>query len=233
MYIDASRAETLEDLVRLMNDNITTSETSPILAVDEIFDNANQTAKEFKLVNDYFNSDLTGNNDKNLKKTVAAAVLIAKQMGVAPLALQNISTEQIVTTVDVGLTQAKVAYQTAQGVIEDGEEAIDRMIDCGAARVCTMIDEAVPALQDKAEKAVEVLIPQVINKVTTAIQSTIPELAPVMTVVREFTPYITERVKPLVRKGIAVVANVAKNVVHSVAGKVKSVARKIGRLLLS
>lgn len=209
--------------------NVTVS--TALVMGDAIVDNINQSVNEYKVVNDFFNSELVGTEDKNLKKIVAAATIFAKQKGVLPSPLQSCGAEEIASIVDEGLTQAKVAYKTAKGFIESAEDAIDALVDRGAARLCTMIDNAIPTLQNLSETIVEKSLPKIINTVTTAVSVAFPATRPVMNVVKSFSPFITKAVKPIVREGVAIVANVAKSAVRCLASGFKSLSSKVASFL--
>ena len=230
-----SRAELLDSVIGRIENNTTNNITlSAALPVESLLSETVQNAvKDYKTVTEYFDSDFIGNNDKKLKKVVSAAIIVAKHTGVAPLPLQGLDATQIASTVDTGLTQIKAAYQTAKGTFATQMEAIDVLVDRGAARLCTMIDQVTPKLQDAAEQAVETFLPKAINAATYACQRVFPVTAPVMEVIRGTSPYITKALKPVVREGVKLVSNTAKTVVHSLANTVKSFGKKVVNWLKS
>ena len=52
-----------------------------------------------------------------------------------------------------------------------------------------------------------------------------------MNVVKSFSPFITKAVKPIVREGVAIVANVAKSAVRCLASGFKSLSSKVASFL--
>lgn len=233
MNVNIDKAETLDRAINVLEDGaIKNAAVSAALVLGDIMtETVKQSTKEYKVVNDFFESDSIGNDDKNLKKLVAAAAVFAKQSGVLPQSLQGCDTTQIASVVDACLTQAKVAYKTGKEIYESPEDAIDELVDRSVARLCALIDEAIPTLQGMSEELVEKELPKIITLATTAVESAWPETAPVMDIIREFTPFITEAVKPLVKEGVAVVGSVTKNLIRSLADKIKITAPKLVNLL--
>ena len=86
--------------------------------------------KEIKAVKDYFQEKLDSPKDKEFKKNVTTASIIAKEKGLFK-PLNNKTPEEISMIVDKGVTAAKVAYKVGSGElspIDAVEYTIDRNV---------------------------------------------------------------------------------------------------------
>lgn len=210
---------------------INTENVSTALVGTDLLSNPiSDCVKDLNCVNEYFNSDFGSKSDTDMKKIIASAAVLAKHTGVLPLPKETMPPVAIAAVVDEGLNQIKVAHKVATGVI-DADEAVDKLVDLAVARVATAIDNAVPKIKALADQAVEKYTPKVINAVCSAVEQMFPEAAPVTTVVRTCTPYITQATKTIVRKGIDIVASASKKALASVATKAKSFGRRVKAFL--
>ena len=173
----------------------------------------------------YFDSPLTSDSDKNVKKITMAATLLAKQKGTLPDELKNLSTEKLFGVMDSSLNQMKIAYQYAQGQFADEEDAFEQLLDASAARVKTLIDSAIPSLQQMASVAAEQYLPQAINTLMDAVDSAYPQAKCITTYVRLFSPAIARAVKPAVKKGVELLGTFAKYTIDVLADTGKSLWR--------
>lgn len=209
-------------------DGIINSEnvSTALVGTDFLAEPISDCVKDLKCVNEYFNSDFGSKSDTDMKKIIASAAVLAKHVGVLPLPKETMQPVAIAAVVDEGLNQVKVAHKVATGVI-DADEAVDKLVDFAVARVSTAIDNVVPKVKAIADQAVEKYTPVAVNAVCSAVESVFPSAAPVTTVVRTCTPYITQATKTVVRKGIDIIASASKKALASVGSKVKSLGRKL------
>lgn len=221
--------ENFSDVLDLKNKSNTLNILSSVTnAIDDT-----APIKDFEVVKNYFDSSLTSEEDKNIKKIAMAATLLAKQNNVLPDTLKDLSTEQIFGVVDESLNQAKVAYQYAEGVFESKDDAIEQLLDAAAARVKTLIDNAIPAIKQFADIAVEEYIPQAVDALADAIASAFPAAQPATEFIKNFSPFIAQKVKPLVRKGIDILGDYAKTAIDAVANTAKTAAKRFTDWLFS
>ncbi|MBF0112857.1 MAG: hypothetical protein HQK74_09015 [Desulfamplus sp.] len=109
----------------------------------EIIPNTDDKLKQPELssVKDFFKTPLDSAEDLNIKKTVAAATVIAKEKGFIK-SFETSSNEEIAATVDYGLTGVKAAYKVGTGEMKT-IDAIDYMVDKAVAVVATVVKSAV------------------------------------------------------------------------------------------
>ena len=122
---------------------------------------------------------------------------------------------EIANAVDEGLTQLKVAYQTAKGTL-DSIEATDVLIDRLTIRTITVMD-----------KVIEKGVPVVLDKLCILMTTVYPSAKSIVPIIKSAERYITVATKVVVRKGIRTLAQAAKPIVQCTVAKVKSVARKV------
>ena len=185
-----------------------------------------ESMQEFGCVSNFFNAGFNDNEDKNLKKIIAACGIFAKNEGVISLPEKFDTPFAIAAAVDEGLNQAKIAYKVAVGEI-DVDEVLDNFIDFGAARACAAIDMAVPFIKQYAELGVEKAVPMIVDAICMAVEVAYPSATTIMEFLKGFTPFITEKVKVVVKKGIDIVAPYAKDAVKLIADNLKVVGHKV------
>lgn len=173
--------------------------------------------KEFKCVNEFFNSPLNDKKEMDFKKLFAAAIIFAKEKGFLPFDIPC-SEEEIATLIDNGLTRAKVAFQQAAGLLDD-EEAIESLIDRAAARLIAQIDNVV-----------EVGLPIVAEKISEYLWAH-PKTAWLAPIVETVLPYAAPYVSSAIKKGINEIAKASKKVVVNVVQIVKKVGPKLQTIL--
>lgn len=170
--------------------------------------------REFKTVQEFLDLPINDKKEAILKKLFTSSIVLAKNKGILPFNVPD-SPVEIASAVDEGLTQLKVAYQTAKGTL-DSIEATDVLIDRLAVRTITVMD-----------KVIEKGMPVVLDKFCMVMTKIYPPSITVVPVIKSAERYITVATKVVVRKGIYALAQAAKPIVQRTVTKVKSVARKV------
>lgn len=171
-------------------------------------------------------SEFNSPEELRAKKLMSAALLIAKEMDVLPPELPT-SMDAIDATAiaDEAIAVAKVGYQVATGEI-GADEAIDIMVDRATVRALAV-----------ADTLVEVGVDVAVKRLSTAIAVAYPPAIPVVVALNMASPYIKEKVKPLVKKGIVALNTIAKPIVKKMYNTVKetvktTVSNVVKRLLV-
>lgn len=105
--------------------------------------------KEIQAVKDYFEQKLDSPTDKNFKKAVSTATVIAQEKKLLPKQLMNKSPDEISFIVDKGVTAAKVAFKIGNGElspIDAVEYTIDRnvsILNSAVIKTCTKYGGAI------------------------------------------------------------------------------------------
>lgn len=159
----------------------------------------------------------------NAKKVMAAALVIAKRKGVLPSGIPaDADAIDIASLADDAVSRMKVAYQTSIGNI-DVYEGADALIDQATARVMTISDKAVAQGVDLA-----------IDKAGAVIARAYPPALPIVAVIKNYQPFITEKAQSLVKNGIQKLNSYAKANVRKAGEYIKTkVASKVRSLLFS
>lgn len=103
------------------------------------------THKEIKAVRDYFEEKLDSPTDKDFKKAISTATVIAQANDLLPKLLGDKSPEEIAMIVDKGVTAAKVAYKLGKGELsplDAVEYTIDRnvaVLNSAITKTCTRV----------------------------------------------------------------------------------------------
>ena len=176
-----------------------------------------ESLKEFKEVQQFLDSPVGDASEAKLKKTFAAAIIIANEQGTLPFSIEDKSPIAIASAVDEGLNRVKFSYKLANEDL-DAIEVADKLIDATVARVITV-----------ADKVIERGVPIVLNRVCDLSSKVYPPATVFVPVIKSAEKFIVTAAKVAVRKGMKYVAEGAKTVVRSV---VKGVA-KVGRKVLS
>lgn len=173
---------------------------------------SNDESQFSKAAQSYFSAPLDNQTDNDFKKVVAAAVEIAKKKNLLSDELANASTEQITTTVDTGITSAKVAYKVAQNELHPAD-ALDYLIDKAAARVMTTVDTVCRQGGAALGARVGAAIGGLINPMFAAMGATLGGKIGAMA---------GEKVADFVNTGVSKIASAAKSVAKSVYQGVSS-----------
>lgn len=103
---------------------------------------ANKDYREIESVRKYINSDFDDEEDIRMKELFSAATYIAAKKGYLGEDYENKSVEEIAHMVDSSLTNAKVAYKTANGDMRK-EDAIEHSINRTTSRVASATEQKI------------------------------------------------------------------------------------------
>jgi len=107
-------------LVKEIGDDIRESTIFGAISFEEGFKlRIDKEHEEVKALNDYFKSSFDSDVDKDVKKVVTTATVIAKEKGiVSGKYWENKTPSDIANIVDNTMTKAKIAYKVASGEFE-------------------------------------------------------------------------------------------------------------------
>ncbi len=195
----------------------------------EVFDKI-KTIRESQVVKDYLEGDITGNTAA--KKLTAAALTVANKKGYIKLPEKYSNPESIATISDKAWDTIKLGHDVATGKTT-ADTAADYLVKKGAAVLKTAVDKVISPVIEKGVKIAA-------KTVETLITTYCPPAKIVMPVVHVALNYAGEKAKQLVHKGIDKVANAVKPIAKKAITTVKNVAVKTfnkvkekGRKLLS
>lgn len=179
--------------------------------------------KESTVFESALNTPFNSLQELNAKKVMAAALFIAKRKGVLPSSIPtDVDAIDIASLADDAVSRMKVAYQTSIGNI-DVYEGADTLIDQATARALAISDKVVARGVDLA-----------IDKVGSVIARAYPPALPIVAVIKNYQPFITEKAQSLVKTGIQKLNTYAKTAVRKVGEYIKNkVASKVRTLLFS
>ena len=223
---------TFKDVFSLLKSasDIRESVNSTILAKKaEVFDKI-KTVRESQVVKDYLEGDITGNTAA--KKLTAAALAVANKKGYIKLPEKYSNPESIATISDKAWDTIKLGHDVATGKTT-ADTAADYIVKKGAAMLKTVADKVITPVIEKGKAVVSTAI-------TSAITAVYPPAVALAPVVYTTVNYVGEKAKQLVHKGIDKVANAVKPIAKKAITTVKNVAVKTfnkvkekGRKLLS
>lgn len=202
------------------------------------------TITEFDCIKRFLDSPDNSKEECDLKKLFVEAIIAGIESGTLPIDIPvDASPESIVSIVDEGLTQIKVAYKLENGQYEDVFEAEEVIIDHRAARNVTFMDLAVrKAIEladlavDKAEREACALADKVLehsDEIFFAIEAAYPPARPVAEFCRQVLNNLKPEIKEQIHKGIAQISEMAKSILHSSIEKMPEIARTVKDWLLS
>ena len=194
-------------------DAVINSEYIPIVA------DKNKSA----LIESALTSPFNSQQELNAKKVMAAALIIAKRKGVLPADMLVCADRiDIASIADDAVSRMKVAYQTSIGTL-DVYESADALIDQATSRAMAVSEIAVAQGVDLA-----------INKVGAIVARSCPPALPIVLMMKNYQPYITEKAQSLVKDGIQKLNSYAKTAVRKAGEYIKNkVASKVRSLLFS
>lgn len=168
-------------------------------------------------------SSFNSTEELNAKKVMAAALVIAKRKGILPADIPvDANGIDIASLADDAVSRMKVAYQSSVGQI-DVYEGADVIIDQATARALTVSETMVAQGVDLA-----------INKIGLAVARTFPLAIPVVAMIKNYQPYITEKAQTLVKTGIQKLNTIAKSAVRKAGEYIKNkLTSKVRSLLFS
>ncbi|WP_022954622.1 glycine zipper domain-containing protein [Leucothrix mucor] len=189
-----------------------------------IFDNGSfepdEGSKEVKAVKDYFESGLDSKNDKDFKKNISMAAVIAKEKGFLP-ALEGKSTEEITTIVDRGVTAAKVAHKVGSGEFSP-IDAVEYTVDRSVATINATITATCMKIGEAVGSKVGAAIGSVLSPAGAVVGATVGKI------VGKAGGYVVGKV---IKKGVKKVATGVKSVAKKAWKGVKEGAKKVGKAI--
>lgn len=170
--------------------------------------------KESKCIKEFLDLPLNDPQEGKLKKIYSTAIVTALDKGTLPFKIEK-DPVAIASTIDEGLTRIKVAHKIAEGDITS-QQATDYIIDKAAARAIAL-----------SEKIIEKGVPIALDAVCVALTNICPPAATIVPIIKLSEKYITPVVKKVVRKGINILAEGAKEIVSSAIEGVKAIGKTI------
>lgn len=203
-YILAERASAIGDgIIKIENF------TDAIISTDAIVEYSEKNTSA--LLESALESDFNSKKELDAKKVMAAAMIIAKSKGILPVdILENNGVFDAASIADEAISRMKVAYQISKGYI-DVYEGADKLIDQATARALAVSD-----------RVVEIGVDFAINKVAIAVARCYPPALPVVTVLKNYQPFITKKSQELVNSGMGKLNKAAKSLVHKAGELIKN-----------
>ena len=204
----------------VLEESLITTSTIPGDIIEAGIDNA---LCNFEHIKDFIDCALGSQEEADMKKLFAKAVIIAQDQGVLPPALACLPKDPvaIASLVDESLTRIKTAAMADAEKLYP-EEALNVIIDRTAARMKVASDILVAkGISTATEAAIQ------------AVSYVFPPVQMVAPAIRTFTQQCVPTVQKAVRKGIDLVASTAKKVVKKIGVRAIEKAQKVGRAVLS
>ena len=173
--------------------------------------------KEIRAVKDYFEAQLDSPQDKNFKKAVSTATVIAQKKKILPKQLADKTPDEISMIVDKGVTAAKVAYKLGKGELSP-IDAVEYTIDRNVAVLNSAITRTTTRVGGAIGEKVGAAIGSVFGPAGTVAGAAIG------TVVGKVGGYVVGKV---ISEGVKKVATTVKSVVKSAWEGVKSAASRV------
>lgn len=186
----------------------------------ELNDKETEFIRESKCVKEFLDLPLNAPQEGKLKKIYSTAIVTALDKGTLPFKIEK-DPVAIASTIDEGLTRIKVAHKIAQGDFTS-QDAADYIVDKVAARAIA-----------QTEKIIEKGVPIVLDAACVALTNICPPAATIVPIIKLSEKYITPVVKKVVRKGINILAEGAKEIVSSAIEGVKTIGETIKDVFLS
>lgn len=204
----------------ILDESLITTSTIPGDIIETGIDNF---LRDFEHIKDFIDCAFGSQEEADMKKLFAKAVIIAQDQGVLPPALAGLPKDPvaIASLVDESLTRIKTAAMVDAEKLYP-EEALNVIIDHTATRLKATSD---------------ILVAIGVNTATEAAIQTVsyvfPPIQMVAPAIRTFTQQCVPTIQKAVRKGIDLVASTAKKVVKKIGVRVIEKAQKVGRAVLS
>ena len=237
--------EAYEEYGKAMDDSLRKmSALQSLVLGKKLADDEVKTITEFECIKNFLESPDNSKEESDLKKLFVEAIIAGIETGTLPIDMPADATpESIVSIVDEGLTQIKVAYKLENGQYEDVYEAEEVIIDHRAARNVAFMELAVKkAIEladlaiDKAERESCALADKVLehcDDIINVVEAAYPEAIPVAEFCRLVLNNMKPEIKEQIHKGIAKVSEMAKSILHSSIEKMPEIARRVKDWLLS
>lgn len=174
-----------------------------LLAGKELEEEEVESLCDFKVVQQFLDSPIGDSLEAKLKKAFATAIVVADNKGVLPFSLGDKSPIAIASAIDEGLNRVKLSYKLVQEEL-DCIEVADMLIDATVVRVVTV-----------ADKVIEKGVPVVLDKVCMFITRVYPPATVFVPIIKQAEKFLVPAAKKIVRKGLAVVADTAKEFIRS------------------
>lgn len=186
---------------------------------DIIETNVDNALRNFEHIKDFIDCAFGSQEETNMKKLFAKAVVIAQDQGVLPPALAGLPKDPvaIASLVDESLIRIKTAAMVDAGKLYP-EEALNVIIDHTAARLKATSDILV-------SKGISIATEAVIQTVSYVF----PPVQMVAPAIHTFTQQCVPTIQKAVRKGINLVTSAAKKVVKKIGVQAIEKAQKVTR----
>lgn len=169
-------------------------------------------------------ADLDDPLETKYKKLLALSTLIAQQKEVLPEDIVYENSTELATMIDDSITRVKVAYQVASHGL-DLDKAADYLIDKAAARVSATVDVAFESgVAGEMMTDGIIIASSAIPYVGPAISSTLQSCRPM---VREVVRLVEKPIRNLIHKGINIISEQAKPIVHETIRTVKHMFKSL------
>ena len=198
------------------DESLIITSTIPGDIIETIVDNA---LRNFEHIKDFIDCAFGSQEETNMKKLFAKAVVIAQDQGVLPPALAGLPKDPvaIASLVDESLIRIKTAAMVDAGKLYP-EEALNVIIDHTAARLKATSDILV-------SKGISIATEAVIQTVSYVF----PPVQMVAPAIHTFTQQCVPTIQKAVRKGINLVTSAAKKVVKKIGVQAIEKAQKVTR----
>ena len=173
--------------------------------------------KEIQAVQDYFEAKLDSPQDKQFKKAISTATVIAQKNNLLPKQITDKTPDELAMIVDKGVTAAKVAYKLEKGELSP-LDAIEYTIDRNVAVLNSVITTTTTRVGGVIGGKVGAAIGSVFGAVGTVAGAAIG------TKIGKLGGYVVGKV---IEKGVKKVAKVAKSVAKKAWKGVKSVVSSL------
>ncbi len=159
-------------------------------------------------------NELTPDKATDRKRIIAKAII----KGIKEGAIEPMTAPDIASLIDEGVTRMTVAYQVGEGQM-DSIDAMDVLIDHAAARVVTIADDIITKVEKGLLAKSDIIADTLVDRAATglkALASAFPLTRVLVPFIDTAAQYIKPAVRAVVKKGITIVANVARTVVKKV-----------------
>lgn len=170
---------------------------------------------------------LTPEEATERRRTIATAII----NGIREGAIGPMPASGIASLIDEGVTRMTVAHQVGVGQI-DAMDAMDVLIDHAAARVVTIADDLITKVEKGLLKKSDIIADTLVDRAAaglTAIATAFPPTRALAPFIDTAAQYIKPIVRTVVKKGISIVANLARTVVKKVIPTLTEPIKKMGR----
>jgi hypothetical protein len=197
--------------------------TSAAIPCEIVENDIDDVLRDFKGIKEFIDCPFGSQEEDNMKKRFAKAMVMAQEQGVLPTVLSDFSKDPvaIASLVDESLTRIKTAVMVEAGDIFP-ENAVNAIIDRSIVRVNVVADAFIAkGVNMVAAKAVSIMA------------WVFPPTQAIAPVIHIFAHFCTFQIKNKIREGLRKVATTAKNVVKKIGTFAIKTVQKIGRSILN